>query len=129
MAQRLARRKIAAYYADELLAGKHDIAKRLAAYLVDVRRVRELDLIVRDIEAALADRGVLLADISSSRPLSETATREIKNYLKTETKADKIHLRESVDPQLLGGVQIAVPGRELDATLRHRLNQLKASKI
>jgi len=60
---RLSRRKIAALYADELLAGHKDVVKKLAAYLIESRRERELDLIVRDIEAALAvqDRSTHLA--------------------------------------------------------------------
>lgn len=129
MAQRLARRKIAAYYAEQLLAGKRTVAKQLAAYLVETRRVRELDLIVRDIEEALAERGVLLADITTSRTLSSGVAKEITAYLKAASEAKTIHLRESVEPELLGGVRIAVPGKELDMTLRRKLNQLKASKI
>lgn len=129
MAQRLARRKIAAHYAQQLIDGQKDVALQLAAYLIEKRRIRELDLIVLDIEEALAERGVLLADIASSRKLSEAANKEITAYLKRTTRANKIHLRESIDADLLGGVKIAVPGSELDATLRHRLNQLKASKI
>lgn len=129
MGQRLSRRKIAAYYAGQLLAGKKNVARELAGYLVESRRVRELDLIVRDIEGALVGHGVLLADAASSRKLSEAAAKEVKAYLKSQTGAEKIYLRETVDPDLLGGVRIAVPGQELDATLRHTLNQLKASKI
>lgn len=129
MAQRVARRKIAAHYAEQLIAGKKDVVRQLAAYLVETGRIRELDLIVRDIESALAERGVLVADIASSRPLGDAATKEINAYLKSTTHAETIHLRKSVDPTLLGGVKVAIPGSELDATLRHKLNQLKASKI
>lgn len=126
---RLSRRKIAALYAQELLAGHNDVAKKLAAYLIEARREREVDLIVRDIEAALAERGVLVADIASSRKLSSDASKEIQAFLKTTANAKTIHLRESVDPTLLGGVRVAIPGKELDSTLRNKLNQLKASKI
>lgn len=126
---RMSRRKIAAYYADQLVAGNKHIAKELAAFLVETRRVREVELVIRDIEAALSERGILLADIASSRKLSADATKEIQNYLKKTTNAKTIHLRETVNPDLLGGVRIAVPGHELDASLRARLNQLKASKI
>lgn len=126
---RLSRRKIAAYYADELQAGHKDVAKKLAAFLVENRRVRELDLIVRDIEEALAERGVLLADIASSRKLSTEAAKAVEAYLKKTTEVKTVKLRETVDPTLLGGVRVALPGRELDATLRHRISQLKASKI
>ena len=126
---RLSRRKIAAYYADELQAGNNDVTKRLVAFLVENRRVRELDLIVRDIEEALAERGVLLADIASSRKLSAEAAKAVEAYLKKTTDVKTVKLRETVDPTLLGGVRVALPGRELDATLRHRISQLKASKI
>lgn len=129
MSVRLSRRKIAAYCADSILAGKKDLARELAAFLVDSRRVRELELIVRDIESALADRGLLLAEAASSRKLSSEAANEIQAYLKKTTKADKIYLRQTVDENLLGGVRITIPGHELDATLRYKLNQLKSSKV
>lgn len=126
---RASRRKIASEVAELLLAGKKDAVKQLAAYLVHTGRERELDLVVRDVEAALADRGILLADVASSRKLSSEAAREIRVYLKQKTGAATIQLRETVDPQLLGGVRVSIPGSELDGTLRHTLNQLKASKV
>jgi F-type H+-transporting ATPase subunit delta len=126
---RISRRKIAAYYADQLLAGKKTIARELAAFLTETGRAREVELVVRDIEAALADRGVLLAEVASSRTLSDDAVKEVQACLKKTTNATEIHLRKTVDPTLLGGVRIATPGRELDGTVRHRLNQLRASKI
>lgn len=125
---KLSRRKIAAYFADELIAGR-SVIKPLAAYLVESKRLREADLVIRDIEAALADRGVLLADIASSRDLSAETAKTIVNHLKDTTGAKTVELRSHVDPYLLGGVRIDTPGERLDATLRHRLNQLTASKI
>ena len=125
---KISRRKIAAYIADELLAG-HAATKQLAAYLVDAKRTREATLIVRDIETALADRGILVADIASARTLAAETESEITAYLQASTKATDVQLRKSVDQQLLGGVRITVPDGRLDTTLRHRLNQLTASKI
>lgn len=125
---KLSRRKIAAYCADELLAGRSVTAK-LAAYLSTTARTREAGLIVHDIEAALADKGVLVADIEGARELDPEARSAIVNYLKDVTKVSDVKLRETTDPTLLGGVRIAAAGQELDATLKHRLTQLKASKI
>jgi ATP synthase F1 delta subunit len=125
---KLSRRKIAAYFADEVVAGR-DVVKLLAAYLIESKRIRETTLIVRDIEAALLERGVLVADIASSHDLADDTQKAITNYLKDKTKAKDIHLRQSVDASLLGGVRIETPDGRLDTTLRHRLNQLTASKI
>lgn len=129
MAVRVSRRKIASYYADELLAGRTDIATRLAALLLDTGRVRELDLIVRDIEDALEARGVVVADIASAHTLSQATQKDITAFLKKQSDAKEVHLRVNVDQALLGGVRINVPGRELDTTLRRKLTLLKASKV
>lgn len=125
---RLSRRKIAAYFADELIAGRN-VSQPLAAYLVETKRTREAELVVRDIESALADRGVLLADVATSRELTADTQRAVTEYLKQTIGASDVTVRSHVDPYLLGGVRIETPGRRLDATLRHRLDQLTASKV
>lgn len=129
MAMRLSRRKIAAYYADELLAGRSDVAKRLAAFLIDARRMRELPLIIRDIEAALAVRGVVVADVATAHELSAYAQKELESYIRSQTKAKSVQMRSHLDPALLGGVRLNLPGSELDATIRHKLTTLKAHKL
>lgn len=129
---KLSRRKVAAHLADELVAGRSttkSILKQLAAYLVDTKRTCELELFVRDIEAALVERGVLLADIASARELSKDTEQAIAKYLKQKTGVKDVHLRSSIDEDLLGGVRIETPDQRLDNTIRHRINQLTASKI
>lgn len=125
---KLSRRKIAAHLADELVAGR-SIVKQLAAYLVESKRTREAKLMIRDIESALSDRGIVLADVSTARELASDTKKEITNYVKQVSGAKSVELRSHVDPYLLGGVRIDTPGNRLDKTLRHKLNQLTASKI
>jgi len=125
---KLSRRKIATHLADELIAGR-PIATQLAAYLVETKRTREATLVVRDIESALADRGVLLADVATSHELASDTKKEITDYLKQMSGASHVHIRSHVDPHLLGGVRIDTPGQQRDTTLRRKLNQLTASKI
>lgn len=125
---RVPRRKIAAYAAAQLLKG-HNVSKQLAAYLVEAGRTGEVDLLIRDIESALGDQGILYADVTSSRKLGGASLDQITKYLKSTTDAKKVHLRTTVDESVLGGVRIDTPDKQLDSTLRHRLNQLTASKI
>lgn len=130
MAQsRLSRRKIAVILADELIAGRNDIVQKLAAYLIETKRTRELSLYVRDIESALSERGVLLADVSSCHELDSATQQTIVEYLSKINDTRNVHLRMTIDNDLLGGVKIETPDKRLDATLRHRINQLTASKI
>ena len=128
MAARLSRRKIATFVTDKLLAGNHqahEVMRELAAYLVTERRTRELDLVVRDIEAMLAAKGVVVADVASARPLDEAVKAEIATML----GAESVQLRETIDETLLGGVRIDTPGKRFDGTIRHKLNALRAKQL
>lgn len=128
MPARLSRRKIAIFVTNKLLAGghqAHEVLRELAAYLVTERRTRELDLLVRDIEDMLAQNGVVIADITSARPLDEAVKAEITAML----GAKSVQLRESVDETLLGGIRIDTPGKRFDGTIRHKLNALRAKQL
>ncbi|QHN42721.1 hypothetical protein GII36_02525 [Candidatus Mycosynbacter amalyticus] len=125
---KLSRRKIAELWAEELLKGR-DITGNIAAYLVTERRVDETDLIVRDTESALAARGVVVADLTSANGLSSESRAAIEKFLIVSMNAKKVAFREATDPSVIAGVRVETAGQQLDATLRTRLNQLKASKI
>ena len=120
----ISRRKIATHAANKILDGKstNDVLKELAAYLLDTGRKRESELIVREIEDALASRGVVIADVTSARPLTES----VKDDIKKTVNAKKLYIRETIDPTILGGVRIDIPGARIDATIRQKLNALRA---
>lgn len=123
---KLSRSRIAAYFADEIVAGRHDVARRLAAFLLGEQRVGELDLIVADIEYELVQRGIILADVTTALPADEGFEAAVRDLVGAG-KHDTVVLREHVDPDLIGGIKIRASGKELDASIRHKLNQLKAS--
>ncbi|HSW77557.1 MAG TPA: F0F1 ATP synthase subunit delta [Candidatus Chromulinivoraceae bacterium] len=127
MAGRLSRRKIALYAADKLHAGakSSDVIKEVAAYLVDTRRTRELDLLVRDIEGELAARGTVIADVTTARPLTEA----LKKQIGTLVQAKSLHVRETIDSSILGGMRVDIPGKRFDGTLRRKLVALKEKQL
>lgn len=129
MAARLSRRKLASYCADQLVAGKKDVIRELAAYLLDKKRVRELELIVRDIEDVLVSRGIVVADVVSAHELSAETLKQVTTFVATQRSGASVQVRSRVDPNVLGGVKISFSGEELDATIRHKLTTLKASKV
>jgi F-type H+-transporting ATPase subunit delta len=127
MALRLSRRKIATYAADQLLAGaaKREVLRSVAAYLVEARRTREAILLIRDIEDVLASRGYVVADVTSAHPLSKA----LKDEIKALVGGDTLQLRELVDPSVLGGMKIDVPGKRFDGTIRRKLTALRAKQL
>lgn len=124
----LSRRQLANYTAEQLLTGRHEVVDELAAYLLETRRTKELDMLVMDIEAVLLERGVIVADVSSARFLSATAKDEVASTLRRAFQAQELHMREHVEPSLLGGVMVRTADHEFDGTLRKTLNQLKTLK-
>jgi F-type H+-transporting ATPase subunit delta len=131
MATRLSRRKLANYWADRLLAGDDAgvLAGQLAAYLSESRRTRELTLLVREIEQALLDRGVVVADITSARELTPEITKSIETFLKSAYNSSSVVLRQEIDESVIGGVRIETPDAQADTTVRRLINNIKASKV
>lgn len=124
------RRKMSSYVAEQILAGKGDAALReLAAELVASKRTGELELVVRDIEQALARRGTVVADIASAHQLSDDSRSQLAEYIKAQVSAGHVELREHVDPALLGGFRVRVAGQELDASLARKITKLRAQKV
>jgi F-type H+-transporting ATPase subunit delta len=129
MAIRLSRRKITSYIAGELAAGKNTqvLVNQLAAYLIDSRRTKELELIVRDIEYELKNQGVVLARITSAFDLTAATRTAITKLIKDQTNAKTIELKQFIDPSVLGGFKIDLPGLQMDATISHRLTTLRTN--
>ena len=122
----ISRRKIAGHVVSRLLDGDKAaiVLKELAAYLVDSKRTKEADLIIRDIETTLANRGTVLAHVTSARSLESAAKQAIESYIASKSGAKTVTLTESIDETLLGGVKIEYPGHQLDATVKTKLERL-----
>lgn len=129
MAVRVSRRKLAAYTAEQLMKADKAVLTQLAAYLVETRRTKELPLLVRDIESALAAHGVVIADVTTVGSLGAAAEKAVRDFVANTQHASKVHLRTAEDPALLAGVKISLPGSELDTSVRRKLTALKASKV
>jgi F-type H+-transporting ATPase subunit delta len=101
----------------------------LAAYLIENNRVDEADLLVNDIAHELFEqKGELLVDVTSARPLTDQVRAELKHVLKQATNAHEVDLAERIDPSLLGGLIARTPDAQLDASVRTKLKQLATIK-
>jgi F-type H+-transporting ATPase subunit delta len=127
MADKLSRRKIAQYVADRSSSNKEltEAIQHVAGYLVDSRRTREANLVVRAIEDELASRGSVVATVTTARPLDAALRQAIESLIGAKT----ISLRENVDPEVIGGVRIETPGSKLDATIQTKLLALSRAKL
>lgn len=129
MVVHLSRRKLSDYYATSILAGADSatLAMQLAAYLIESRRVKELRLIISDIEHQLSLKGIILANVTSAHNLDEQTKAAIVNLIRGTTDAKNVQLEEHLDSGLLGGVKLEFAGSKLDTTVARRLNILKTN--
>lgn len=129
MAVRLSRRKIAGFVASRLVENDKDALVKLAAYLLETRRTNEVDLLVRDIEDALGQLGVVVADVTTTHKMTSELGQQIDELIKSATNAKTVHVRANLDKSVGGGVRIELPGAEYDATVRRQLTKLQAMKV
>lgn len=130
--QKIARRKVAAYVAEQLQAGgtRKDLVRSLAAYLVENKLASDtnVDLLLRDVETLLeSDFGITTARVRTARPLDAVTRKNIKTSLAEQTGAkDVIIIDEILDPELIGGVVIETPSSIFDSSIAKKLQQLAA---
>lgn len=128
MSERVSRRKIAAVIA-ERIAKNEPIAgmmREAAAYLIETNRIREYELLVRDIEDALATRGIVIADVTAAAKLPSDVTAALKQFA---PQAKRVVVREHIDESVVGGVRVELPGERFDGTLQHKIARLRALKV
>ncbi|WP_254562620.1 ATP synthase F1 subunit delta [Dyadobacter diqingensis] len=69
-------------------------------------------------------QGIQKATVITSTPLTEELRKQFNNIVASAT-GKTVELEEKVDPSLIGGYLLRVNDRQIDASLRSRLNELK----
>ena len=89
------------------------------------RRLFAVPSLIKALRAIAAEaRGEVAADVTSAHPLSAAQEQELKAALKGVTGKD-VAINAAVDPSLLGGLVVKIGSRQIDTSLRTKLNSLK----
>ena len=75
-------------------------------------------------QMAAAHRGEVEAEVTSAHALTEEQRRELSETL-GRYAGKTVTMRESVDPSILGGLIVKIASRQIDTSLRTKLNSLK----
>jgi F-type H+-transporting ATPase subunit delta len=106
-----------------------DITAKFLGVLASNRRLGQLGAVIRAFTILAASfRGETTAQVTSAHPLDKDQVDALKAKLKSELKQD-IALDLTVDPDILGGLIVKVGSRQIDGSIRTKLNTLaKAMK-
>ena len=89
------------------------------------RRLFALPQIIRGFrQMAAAHRGEVEAEVVSAHSLTEEQRRELRDAL-GRFSGKTVSIRESVDPAILGGLVVRIGSRQIDTSLRTKLQSLK----
>lgn len=96
--------------------------------LLMVRRGRPAQIgtmVERFGELLRIERGIALAEVRTAQPLDPEQRRAIAERLRALT-GDRIEMNEVVDESLIGGIAVRIGDRLYDASVRSRLERLRA---
>ena len=106
------------------LLGLSPLTQNFLGVLAGNRRLGALPEIVRAFAAiATAQRGEVTAEVTSAHPLSKDQIAALSAKLKAR-EGKEVKVKASVDPALLGGLVVRIGSRQIDSSIRTRLNSL-----
>jgi len=102
------------------------LSRETAAYLLDEGRTDELDSLLRDVIAYRVDKGIVEITAVSAHELSGTTKRDITKLVREQFPgAKQIIINQRIDADIVGGVRLELVDRQLDLTVRNKLNRFK----
>ena len=106
--------------------GTKELAREVAAYLLDTRETADLESLIRDIMEFRANHGIVEAVAVSAHELNNEIVRDIKRILKVEyPRAKSITVTNRLDPSVVGGVRVELANKQLDLTVREKIDTFK----
>ena len=116
------------FKAIDAIASKAGIAGLVGNFLRVAARNRRLFAVPGMIRAfrriAAAHRGEVSAEVTSAHALTSAQQTELKSALKDVAGKD-VSIDLTVDPSLLGGMVVRLGSRQIDTSLKTKLNSLK----
>ncbi|MDA3840016.1 MAG: ATP synthase F1 subunit delta [Patescibacteria group bacterium] len=104
-----------------LLVGFSDMLRKNNA-------MSKLDSILKEFSAIWnKENGIVEATVTLARDLDGISKKSIIEYIKKATKATDVHLKETVDKSILGGVVLKYGDKIVDNSLRGRIESLGRS--
>jgi len=104
--------------------GLGKVTGQMLGVLAQNRRLAELPAVIRAFNAlAAAHRGETTAEVTSAHPLDAGQLGALKDKLRQRLGRD-VAINAKVDPAILGGLIVKLGSRQIDGSIRTKLNTL-----
>lgn len=110
---------------DKLLGGKVDVLLlNFLKVLLENHKIGELPKVVKAFKGIYnRDNNILEVVAVTAKPLSENQREKLLEKLNKDT-GKEIELSQKIDPSILGGLILKVENKEINASVRERLNDI-----
>lgn len=125
---KLSRRSLAHWAADQLIAGRplSKTAEYLAAVLTQTKMTDQAGFLISDITWELEQRQALaVGKVTSANPLSKQLAAALRAHIQKLTNAKTVTLEEHIDKSVIGGIRIETASQSWDQTVAHKLAELR----
>ncbi|CAN5626919.1 hypothetical protein BH23PAT1_BH23PAT1_5010 [soil metagenome] len=122
------RYKVAEIIAERTMHLRDDsqLAQAVAAYLLAENRTAELESIMRDVRSYRTERGFVEATAVSAHELDKAVRKDIESVMWSAfPNAKAVNVQNVLDPTVIGGVRVEMANKQLDLTIRSKLNTFK----
>lgn len=118
-------KQLAVYAVDQIESGTTSpaVAEKLAAYLLQERRSRDMPQVMRAVEEELTRRGSSQVIVTSAHEVSENVKRQLAELLEVKNPV----FSEVIDPSVIGGVKAVSGEKQIDLTVQAKLQKFKAT--
>lgn len=116
---------------NKLFEGKvEDLSLKLIQQTVKQNRENLLSVIFAEMIAQYNKANqIAKVDVTTAIPLEDSVREDIKAKLVQAYKLSKVELVEKVDESLLGGMILRIDDKQLDASIRRKLNDIKKELV
>jgi F-type H+-transporting ATPase subunit delta len=109
----------------ELTEGGDELMRNLLRLMVDKNRENEIQATYRTfVEQVELAQGLVHVEVVSAVPLPENLQQALKKKIESSLKKT-VELTLTVDKEILGGLRLRIGDRIADASVSHRLEQLR----
>lgn len=110
---------------DVVLADAQPEARHFAYLLIERRRTGIIPEVATAFdEAVLAEKGIVMADVTTAEPLSDELQAEVRERI-GQLVGKTVELRLHTDPEIIGGLIAQVGDQVIDGSVQTRLRRLR----
>jgi F-type H+-transporting ATPase subunit delta len=104
-----------------------DLTIRFVHLVAKNRRLGFLPHMIKEYQGLVAHmRGEITAEVTSAIKLSATQNKKIATALK-KSLGQAVQIKNTIDPQIMGGLIVRIGSKMIDTSLKSRLNTLETT--